>query len=58
MTEFAYNNTKIANIDHTSFELNCGYHSYISFEDNANPYSRFCSIKKLAKKVRDVISIY
>ena len=39
MAKFAYNNTKNASIGHTPFELNCGYHFYVSFEEDTN----FCS---------------
>lgn len=58
MTEFIYNNTKNASIDHTIFELNYGYHLCISFEDDIDPRSRSCSAKKLAKKLNDLMSIY
>ena len=39
IAEFAYNNAKNSSIGHTPFELNYGYHSYISFEENTNPRS-------------------
>ena len=36
MAEFAYNNVKNININYTLFELNYGYHFYVSFKDNIN----------------------
>ena len=57
MAEFAYNNAKNASIGHIPFELNCGFHPRVSFEDNVNPRSRFCSANKLAKELRKLIDI-
>ena len=34
MVEFAYNNAKNVSTGHTSFELNCKYHSCIIYEKN------------------------
>ena len=36
MAEFAYNNAKNANTGHTTFEFNCDYHPYVSFEKDTN----------------------
>lgn len=58
MTKFVYNNIENIGTNHTFFKLNCGYHPYISFKDEMNPYSKFCSADKLAKKVRNRIFIY
>ncbi len=49
MAEFAYNNAKNASTGHTSFELNCGYHPKVSFEEDVDPHSKSCSANKLAK---------
>ena len=40
MAKFAYNNAKNASIGHTLFELNCGYHPYVSFEEDTDPRSQ------------------
>ncbi len=32
IVEFAYNNTKNASTGHIPFDLNCGYHSWISYK--------------------------
>ena len=47
MAKFAYNNIKNTSIGHTSFELNCSYQSYVSFEENTN----LCSQLKTADKL-------
>ena len=57
MAEFAYNNAKNASTGHTPFELNCGFHPRVSFEDNVNPCSRSCSTKKLVKELRELMNI-
>ena len=57
MAEFAYNNAKNASTGHTPFELNCGFHPRVSFEDNVDPRSRSRSADKLAKELRELINI-
>ena len=37
IAEFAYNNTKNASISPTPFELNCGYHPWMSYKEDVNP---------------------
>ena len=44
MAEFAYNNAKNASTGYTPFELNCGYHPRVSYEEDVDP----CSKSKLA----------
>ena len=39
MAEFAYNNTKNASTGHMFFELNCGYHPQMSYEEDVDPRS-------------------
>ena len=56
MTEFTNNNVKNASIGRIPFELNCGYYSYISFKDDANPHSRSYLAEDLAKELRNLIS--
>ena len=36
MAEFAYNNAKNASIGHIPFELNCGYHPWMSYKEDVN----------------------
>ena len=47
MAEFAYNIVKNANIGHTSFKLNCGYHLCLSFKEDNNS----CSWSKTADEL-------
>ena len=47
IAKFAYNNAKNASTGHTPFELNCGYHPYVSFKENTNP----CSQSKMANEL-------
>ncbi len=55
MVEFAYNNAKNASTMHTPFELNCGYHSRVFFEEDVDPRSRSRSANKLAEELRELI---
>ena len=57
MAKFAYNNTKNADTGHMPFKLNCGFHPQVSFKDDVDSHSRFCSANKLAKKLRELIDI-
>ena len=58
MAEFAYNNAKNASTGHTLFELNCGFHLQVFFENNVNPYSKSCSTNKHANELRELMNIY
>ena len=40
MAKFAYNNVKNASTGHTPFELNCGYHPKMSYEEDVDPRSQ------------------
>ncbi len=57
MAEFAYNNAKNASTGHTPFELNCGYHPRVSFEEDVDPRSRSCSARKLAEELRELMEV-
>ena len=58
MAEFMYNDAKNASTGHTLFELNCGYHSCVSFEEDTNPCSRSKMAKELSSKLRELITVY
>ncbi len=58
MAEFAYNNAKNASTSHTPFELNCGYHSRVFFEEDVEPRSRSYSANELAKELRELMEVY
>ena len=51
MAEFPYNNAKIISTGHTSFELNCGYHPWVSYEEDINLCSKSKSADKLSAKL-------
>ena len=57
MAEFAYNNIKNASTSHTLFELNCGYHFKVLFEENIDLCSKSRFADKLAEKLRELIEI-
>ncbi len=57
MAEFAYNNAKHASTSYTLFELNCGYHLRIFFEEDVDPCSRSCFANKLAEELTELIEI-
>ena len=40
MAEFTYNNVKNASTGYTSFELNYGYHPWVSYEKDLDPHSK------------------
>ena len=57
MAEFAYNNSKNTSTGHTPFELNCGYHPRISYEEEVEPRSQSKSADELAKELRELIIV-
>ncbi len=57
MAEFAYNNTKNASIGHTPFELNCGYHPRVSFEEYVDLRLRSRSANELAEELRELMEV-
>ena len=57
MAEFAYNNAKNANTGHTPFELNCGYHPRISYEEEVDSRSKSKSADKLSAELRELMIV-
>ena len=57
MAEFAYNNAKNTSTGNTPFEFNCGFHPRVSFKDDVDSCSKFCSANKLAKKLKKLMDI-
>ena len=57
MTKFAYNNAKNTDIGHTPFELNCGYHPRMSYEEEVDPCSKSKSADKLSAKLRELMIV-
>lgn len=58
IVKFTYNNAKNKTTDHTLFQLNYDYHSYISYEDNIDFRSKSYLANELVKKLKDLILIY
>ena len=56
MAEFAYNNVKQASTGYTSFELNCGYHPRVSYEEDIDPRSKSKVANELTKKFRNLMA--
>ncbi len=57
MAEFAYNNLKNASTCHTPFELNCGYHPRVSFEEDTNLRSKSNSADEPAKRLKGLMTV-
>ena len=57
MAEFAYNNAKNASTGHTSFELNYGYHLWISYKKDVNLYSKSKSANKLLAELKELMIV-
>ena len=57
MAEFAYNNAKNASTGYTLFELNCGYHSHVSYKEDIDPRSRSKSADDLASELREFMAV-
>ena len=57
MAEFVYNNSMNASTRHMSFELNCGYHPRMSYEEEVNPRSQSKSANELSKELRELMVV-
>ena len=57
MAKFAYNNAKNASTGHTPFELNCGYHSRMSYEKEVDPRSKSKSVDELSTELRELMFV-
>ena len=58
IVEFAYNNAKNISTGHTSFELNCDYHPYISYKKNIDPCFKSKSVDKLSTNLKELMTVY
>ena len=57
MAEFAYNNAKNASKGHTPFELNCGYHLRVLYEEEIDPRSKSKSADELSADLRELMTV-
>ena len=55
MAEFVYNNAKNASTGHTPFELNCSYHSQMSYKEELDPHSQSKSADKVSEVLRELM---
>ena len=58
IAEFTYNNFKNASTGHTFFELNCGYHHRMLYEEKVDPHSQSKSADELFKELKELIVVY
>ena len=57
MAEFAYNNAKNASTGYTPFELNCGYHLCVSYEEDLDPHLKSRTAEKLSFELRKLMTV-
>ena len=59
MAEFAYNNAKNASTGYTPFELNCGYHPRVSYEEEEilDPRSKSKTAEELSSELRELMIV-
>ena len=57
MAEFTYNNAKNASTGLTSFELNCGYHFWVSYQEDIEPSFKSRSADKLLAELQELITV-
>ena len=57
MAKFVYNNAKNASFGHTPFELNCGYHFWMSYKDDFNFCSKSKSANELLAELRQLMIV-
>ena len=57
MAEFVYNNAKNIYSSHTLFELNCGYHPWILYKKDVDPYSKSKLVDEVSAKLKELIIV-
>ena len=58
MAEFVYSNSKNASTSHMPFEINCGYHPWMAYEEEVDPRSQFKSADELSEELRKLMVVY
>ena len=56
IVEFVYNNAKNVSTSHTLFELNCGYHPRVFYEEEVDPRSQSKSAEELATELKELVT--
>ena len=57
MAEFAYNNAKNASTNYMPFELNRGYHPWVSYEENIDPYFKSKLVDELLSELQKLMTV-
>ena len=57
MAEFAYNNAKNASTGFMPFELNYGYHPWVSYKEDLDPHSKSRTAEELSSKLRELMTV-
>ena len=57
MAKFVYNNAKNASTGHTPFELNCGYHPRMLYEEEVDSHSKSKSANKLLAELKELMIV-
>ena len=57
MVKFAYNHAKNATTGHMHFELNCGYHPWMSYEEDVDPGSRSKLADELSGELKELLIV-
>ena len=57
MVDFTYNDAKNASTGYTSFELNCGYHLCVFYEEDLDPCSKSRTAEELSSKPQELMTI-
>ena len=57
MMEIAYNNANNASTGYIAFELNCGYHPCVFYEENLDPRSKSRTVKELYFELRELMTV-
>ena len=58
MAEFAYNNAKNTSTGYISFELNCGFHPRVFYEEDIDSCSKSKTVDQLATELETFMSVY
>ena len=58
IAEFAHNNAKNTTTGYTLFELNCGYHPCIFYEEDLDTRSKLRTAEELSSKFRKLMTVY
>ena len=57
MAKFAYNNAKNASTGYMPFELNCGYHPWVSYKKNLDPRSKSRTAEELSSELQEFMTV-